>query len=88
MLDIKRWIVIAVLRNWEQFQICSVFFIHPVYAIWQEWNLRPSTLTNWATESSCRTNFIGTYQDFGYLTRAAGLIAFFGTTHAWIPFNI
>jgi hypothetical protein len=32
MLDIKRWIVIAALRNWEQFQICSVFFIHPVYA--------------------------------------------------------
>jgi hypothetical protein len=27
---IKNRIQIAVLRNWEQFQICSVFFIHPV----------------------------------------------------------
>ena len=27
---IKTRIQIAVLRNWEQFQICSVFFIHPV----------------------------------------------------------
>jgi hypothetical protein len=26
---IKDWILIAVLRNWEQFQICSVFFYTP-----------------------------------------------------------
>jgi hypothetical protein len=30
---IKNWILIAVFRNWEQFQICSVFFIHPVCKI-------------------------------------------------------
>jgi hypothetical protein len=28
---IKNWILIAVLRNWEQFQICSVFFITLYY---------------------------------------------------------
>jgi hypothetical protein len=29
LMYIKNWILIAVLRNWEQFQICSVFFYTP-----------------------------------------------------------
>jgi hypothetical protein len=36
---IKNWILIAVFRNWEQFQICSVLFYTPCITIRRECDL-------------------------------------------------